>query len=111
MNFKKYIKVCILEYIRTKSHYSFNMNLISYTYISICFNVVHPCFIMLLTQCNSIGVRLPNAFEVDFAEWSQFSREMREELCTALTLDVKSFVSPFDLTDFFESYSLQKRLA
>lgn len=51
----------------------------------------------------------PMQFEVDFDEWSQFSREMREELCTALTLDVKSFVSPFDLTDFFESYICQKQ--
>lgn len=51
----------------------------------------------------------PMQFEVDFDEWSQFSREMREELCTALTLDVKSFVSPFDLTDFFKSYICQKQ--
>lgn len=50
-------------------------------------------------------------FEVDFDEWSQFSREMREELCTALTLDVKSFVSPFYVIDFFESYICQNRLA
>ena len=50
-------------------------------------------------------------FEVDFDEWSQFSREMREELCTALTLDVKSFVSPFDLTDFFKVTFAKNRLA